>query len=110
MTGFDYLKIAKWALIVLVAGFIGQFGKSLAKHFMEKTRLKKKSLAGKTEETVHTTGSSHIENKPGIKKPQPGAEQVISPEEESKQKKKLSKVLAKQKKKESKVLEKQGNL
>ena len=110
MTEFDYLKIAKWVVIVLLAGFIGQFGKSLSKHLMGKVRLKKKSLAGRTEEAVHTTGRDHIEDKPGVKEPQPGAGQVISSEEEAKQKKKLAKTLAKQKKKEAKALEKQGSL
>ena len=112
MTEFDYLKIAKWVLIVLLAGFIGQFGRSLAKHLMGKARLKKKSLAGRTEEAVHATGRDRIENKPRAKEPQPGAGQVISPEEEAKQKKKLAKALAKQKKKEkeTKVLEKRGDL
>ena len=110
MTEFDYLRIAKWVAIVLLAGFIGQFGKSLAKHFMKKARLKKEGLAGRTEETEHTTGRGHIEDRPGVKDLQPGAGQVISLEEEAKQQKKLAKTLAKQKKKEAKALEKQDNL
>jgi len=109
MTEFDYLKIAKWVVIVLLAGFIGQFGKSLAKHFMKKARLKKEGLAGRIEETVHTTGRGHIEDRPGVKDLQPGTRQVISPEEEAKQQKKLAKTLAKQRKKEAKVL-KQSDL
>lgn len=34
-------SVLKWVLIVLVAGFIGQFGKSLAQAVMKKIRLKK---------------------------------------------------------------------
>ena len=111
MTEFDYLKIAKWVLIVLLAGFIGQFGKSLAKHLMEKTRLKKKGMSLKTEETARTTGREHIEVFPaGVKELPTGAGQDISLEEDSKQEKKLAKTLAKQRKKGAKALKKHGDL
>lgn len=32
----DFYKVLFWVIIVLVAGFIGQFGKSFAKHLMER--------------------------------------------------------------------------
>jgi len=44
MNDIDYQQIMKWVLIVLVAGFIGQFGKSFATYLIERAR-KKKSLA-----------------------------------------------------------------
>ena len=34
----DYLLVIKWILIVLLAGFIGQFGKSLATYLIKKAR------------------------------------------------------------------------
>ena len=34
-------QIVKWALIVLVAAFIGQFGKTFAQHLMNRFRRKK---------------------------------------------------------------------
>jgi hypothetical protein len=33
--------IIKWAVVVFIAGFIGQFGKSLTKHIIAKIRGKK---------------------------------------------------------------------
>ena len=101
MTDIDYLRIAKWVLIVLVAGFIGQFGKTLAKHLMEKARLKKKGLSPTVEETPSITGRARIENTPGPQEPLPSA---ISPEERTKHDKKLAKAQVKQKKKEAKAL------
>jgi hypothetical protein len=37
----DFWQIIKWVFIVLVAGFIGQFGKTFAKHMMVKVKAKK---------------------------------------------------------------------
>ena len=43
------LTIIKWAIIVFIAGFIGQFGKSLTKHFLSWFRKRKtKSAKSKT--------------------------------------------------------------
>ncbi|MBW2648318.1 MAG: hypothetical protein JRC53_00640 [Deltaproteobacteria bacterium] len=110
MTEFDYLKIAKWVLIVLLAGFIGQFGKSLAKHLMEKARLKRQGLP-QSEETMPTPGREHIKGSPtGVKELPTDAGQDISQEEKAKQEKKLAKTLAKQRKKGAKALKKQGEL
>ncbi len=106
MPDLDYLRIAKWILIVLLAGFIGQFGKSLAKHLMEKARLKKKGSLPKAEEVSSITGRGRIEDAPGVQEPHPAA---ISPEAQAKLDKKLTKTLAKQKKKEAKTFNKQAN-
>ncbi|MBD3361530.1 hypothetical protein GF358_01930 [Candidatus Woesearchaeota archaeon] len=35
--------IAKWAIVVFIAGFIGQFGKSLTKHLLAKRKRKQSS-------------------------------------------------------------------
>ncbi|HAR96407.1 MAG TPA: hypothetical protein DCR97_10665 [Deltaproteobacteria bacterium] len=38
MMDIDYLQVIKWILIVLVAGFIGQFGRSLATYLIKRAR------------------------------------------------------------------------
>jgi hypothetical protein len=38
-------QIMKWVLIVLAAGFIGQFGKSFAQHVMNRVKRKKAETA-----------------------------------------------------------------
>lgn len=43
MSDVDALKILKWVLIVLVAGFIGQFGKMLASHLIAEARNKRRN-------------------------------------------------------------------
>ena len=43
MTDIDYSQILKWILIVLTAGFIGQFGKSLATYLIKRARRTKAS-------------------------------------------------------------------
>ena len=50
MNGVDFWQIIKWVLIVLVAGFIGQFGKTLSKHIMERLRAGKEEAPSGTEE------------------------------------------------------------
>jgi len=97
MPDVDYLRIIKWVLIVLLAGFIGQFGKSFAKHLMEKARAKKNASSPTVDGTPPTSGTEIREKAPD----------TISPEEKAKQDKKLSKTLAKQRKKATKALEKQ---
>ncbi len=108
MAELDYLKIFKWILIVLLAGFIGQFGKSMAKHIMTRARLKKKKLTNQTEGIMNSTEENSTGDRLEVKSPQPDIKQNTSPEEDAKQKKKLAKALAKQKKKEAKALEKQA--
>lgn len=41
MSDIDYYHIMKWVLIVLAAGFIGQFGKSLATYLIQRARRTK---------------------------------------------------------------------
>jgi len=119
MNDIDYLKILKWILIVLLAGFIGQFGKSLAKNLMNRAKIRKnKSAEGTEESTIPKTkdrGSTILplaqpEIQPGV----PPREEVVTKtdqdsglaKEEAKKKKKELKTLAKQKKKEAKALTK----
>jgi hypothetical protein len=41
MNSIDYQQIIMWVVIVIAAGFIGQFGKSFAAYLIEKARRKK---------------------------------------------------------------------
>ena len=41
MNDIDYHQIIKWVIIVIVAGFLGQFGKSFANYLIERARKKK---------------------------------------------------------------------
>jgi len=104
MPDLDYLRIIKWTLIVLLAGFIGQFGKSFAKHLMERARLKRKVASREIEGTTSIGRGGGIEDVPGNREPPPSA---LSPDDTAKQDKKLAKTLAKQKKKEAKARSKQ---
>jgi hypothetical protein len=106
LSEIDWLKVMKWVLIVLIAGFIGQFGKMLANHFVAKARLKRKK-----EEKLRSRGeTAGVETEPGSLK---GGEAAPSPpagsaKEKAKIEKKRLKALAKQKKKELKLLEKEN--
>jgi hypothetical protein len=90
MNDIDYQQIMKWVLIVLVAGFIGQFGKSFATYLIERAR-KKKSLA------ASERLSDSIEQ-PGEAKPT--ATMTETTEEQVKAEKKMLKSLIKLRKKE----------
>jgi len=46
MNEADSWKIIKWILVVLVAGFIGQFGKMLASHIIERAKRKRSKGTG----------------------------------------------------------------
>jgi hypothetical protein len=53
MIDIDYQQVILWVLIVLAAGFIGQFGKSFATYLITLARKKKNlSETGKTENSV----------------------------------------------------------
>jgi hypothetical protein len=105
MPDLDYLRIIKWILIVLLAGFIGQFGKSFAKHLMERSRLKRNERAAKIDITTSAASQNNSHETHRAVEPPP----VMPPEEKAKQDKKLAKALAKQKKKETKALKKQSD-
>jgi hypothetical protein len=48
MNDIDYQQIIKWVLIVILAGFLGQFGKSFATYLIERARKKKISDASES--------------------------------------------------------------
>jgi hypothetical protein len=45
MNDIDYQQIIKWVIIVIAAGFLGQFGKSFATYLIERARKKKSRVA-----------------------------------------------------------------
>ena len=45
MNEIDYQQVIKWVIIVIVAGFLGQFGKSFATYLIERARKKKAHAA-----------------------------------------------------------------
>jgi hypothetical protein len=45
MNEIDYQQIIKWVIIVIAAGFLGQFGKSFATYLIERARRKKAHAA-----------------------------------------------------------------
>ena len=106
MPDLDYLRIIKWIFIVLLAGFIGQFGKSFAKHLMERSRLKRNERATTIDITTSATNQNHPDKSHGAVE---SSSVDIPPEEKAKQDKKLAKALAKQKKKEAKALKKKSD-
>jgi hypothetical protein len=40
-TDINWFEVLKWVLIVLAAGFVGQFGKRLADHLIARSRLRR---------------------------------------------------------------------
>lgn len=90
----DFYKVLFWVIIVLVAGFIGQFGKSFATYIMN--RLRKKPPRAAAPEQAGQIGSGNDQG--------PDAAPSLSPapsEEESKIRKKELKAELKRKKKEN---------
>ena len=103
MDDINWLNIIKWVLIVLLAGFIGKFGKSFAKHMMEKARLKReRAVESETEAAIpqdilKETGSISDQGQTAFSQ---------ETKDRTKQEKKVVKAISKQKKKEAKNLEK----
>ena len=78
----DVSSVMKWVLLVLLTGFVGQFGKTFAQHLLRKIRKEKEAPA----------------------KESPADEKRMIRETSVLTDKKLLKTLAKQKKKEAKRL------
>lgn len=100
----------KWVLIVLLAGFIGQFGKSLAKYFMARGKsLKKEKSSYNIEQSVLQTNNDGRANGPLEVNDNKSHLDLAdnAAKERAKEGKKALKTMAKQKKKEVKLLEKE---
>ena len=117
MDDLQYWNIIKWVLIVLLAGFIGQFGKSFAKYILEKTRAKRareESQPAPATASPDGTPPMNTDHRVPIATPPQGNVTAHSEDDldadqakdEAKRKKKELKALAKQKKKETKSLKK----
>ncbi len=91
-------QVATWALVVLAAGFIGQFGRKFAEYLMERAKRKKieKPSPGNGSDKAKIAGADKAEPSPGN---DPSGVTAKEAKEISKQKKKAVKALAKQNKK-----------
>lgn len=96
----------KWAAVVLVAGFIGQFGRKFAEYLIEKAKRKKKAEAG----TASAVPSEPAEKKEIIDKAKPESQALSDlesdPSKEAKELAKREKKLAKARAKELKKADK----
>ncbi len=102
MTDADISKIIKWVIIVLLAGFVGQFGKSFAVHLIERVKNRRKSKE-KMDDYDGPQGLRQSEDKEKCEfLPSETEEFSDTDKEKAKQEKKIAKALAKQKKKEVK--------
>jgi hypothetical protein len=90
MNDIDYQQVIKWVIIVIAAGFLGQFGKSFATYLIERARKKKAHAA--SEKLVG------VVSPPG--EPVPRASMSETTEAEGKAEKKAGKALVKLRKKE----------
>ncbi|HNT58455.1 MAG TPA: hypothetical protein PKL99_11260 [Syntrophales bacterium] len=115
MSDVDALKILKWVLIVLIAGFIGQFGKMLASHLIAEARNKRRNRTNREPERP-SPGTDAPPAAPAetgdqgkgepVRKDDPSLESAEERKAESKARKKELKAEAKMKKKEAKEKEK----
>ena len=95
---FSTMSIFKWVALVLIAGFIGQFGKMLAETIIKRIRLRRSedqsSARGKAPLAKADQSSKSAAATPAPEGPLPEATPPAD--------KKVLKILAKQKKKEAK--------
>ena len=90
MNDIDHQQVIKWVIIVIAAGFLGQFGKSFATYLIERARRKKsRATPGKVEGSVNPPSE-----------PAPLATMSETTEAEGKAEKKARKALVKLRKKE----------
>jgi hypothetical protein len=112
MSDIDWLNIIKWVLIVLIAGFIGQFGKMLADHIAARVRMKRPSSLGGPSDRVHPEPSVKGTGRDGAVAPsgdlppdEPPLSVSLPRSEPAKMDKKALKAIEKERKKEVKFRE-----
>jgi len=110
MSEVDWLKILKWVIIVLIAGFIGQFGKMLATYLVARARKKKKTGSSELQQPENDQeakgeGIQDIKSEKSWKQQESNTLESFSPlqTKQDHDGKKALKIIAKQKKKESKL-------
>mgnify|MGYP001767317902 CR=1 FL=1 len=107
----DIWTVMKWVLLVLLAGFIGQFGKTFAQQLMKRFRKEPGTAVGAPEgRGVKAPAVPPADNRPRPELPLAGPPAAPPPPPvgaiSAAADKKLLKALAKQKKKEAKALQK----
>lgn len=90
MNDIDYHQVIKWVIIVIAAGFLGQFGKSFATYLIERARKKKSRVASEIAKAPVNPPSE----------PAPRVMMSENTEAEGKAEKKARKALVKLRKKE----------
>ncbi|MGZ3578056.1 MAG: hypothetical protein ACXU9G_03430 [Syntrophales bacterium] len=90
MNDIDYQQVIKWVIIVIAAGFLGQFGKSFATYLLERARKKKSRVVSEKDKVPVNPPSE----------PAPRAMMSEKTEAEGKAEKKARKALVKLRKKE----------
>ncbi len=93
-----FTQVATWALVVLVAGFIGQFGRKFAEYLIERAKRKKiqKQLLGNETGKQKPVEAEKTDTLPAV---DDLGDSTKEAKEISKQKKKAAKALTKQAKK-----------
>jgi hypothetical protein len=100
MMEIDIWSIIKWILIVLLAGFIGHFGKALAQSVLAKIRIKKAGAPHPPDQSL--PADQDAKPLPDLPTPRYNGEHNISPSSGRNDQltdKKISKAIAKQTKK-----------
>jgi len=95
----DFYKVLFWVIIVLVAGFIGQFGKSSAKYIMERFRKKPPRPAEPERPPQVEGGQKKDMSPPPVAAP--SAESALSKDESKIRKKELKAELKRKKKQDN---------
>lgn len=101
----DAMTIAqafKWALVVLVAGFIGQFGRKFAEYLIERARRKKKATAAAERALRESRSGPPETSSESVPQDAEGSKSLPDPSKEAKTKAKLEKKMAKAKAKQLK--------
>jgi hypothetical protein len=101
------LEVLKWVIIVLLAGFIGQFGRTLSHYVMGYFKKRREKRIATVPSETHETKSVTTESLPETKKVK---KEVILPSkaQEEKQQLKAEKKFLKAQLKEKKKLERKG--
>lgn len=100
-----FAEAMKWALVVLIAGFIGQFGRKFAEYLIDRARRKRK-VEEETAAALKEASKNQITRKEPLPEEAPETAQsdAENVKERQKQEKKKAKALSKQIKKRGKQI------
>jgi len=104
----DFERILKWALIVLITGFIAQFGKSFAQYVMTKIRARRASgkLERESGDRVAKQSPTLPSGRDATEGGKPETVTPVAPPEDKTQEKFRKKALKAQVKQQKKIAEK----